>query len=64
MIAGKTAEFINRHVYPPSPNIQGLNIHPTLIQSEPVVKSNAVSAERRALMHETMEGFQIAEILY
>jgi hypothetical protein len=57
MIAGKTAEFINRHIYPPSPSIPGLNIYPTLIQSVPVVKSNAISAERIVLMGETREVF-------
>jgi hypothetical protein len=45
MIAGKTAKFINRHIYPPSPGIPGLNIYPTLIQSEPVVKWLQVVAQ-------------------
>jgi len=44
MIAGKTAEFINRHNYPPSPIVAGLNIYPNLIHSDPVVKSDAVYA--------------------
>ena len=42
MTAGETAEFVNRHIDPPCPVISGLNVKPTLIQSEPLVKSYAL----------------------
>jgi hypothetical protein len=38
MVAGKAAEFINRHIYPPNPGTPGLKIYSTLIQNGPFVK--------------------------